>query len=290
MILFTLIMSLMTDAIFTEENNRVIGEMVSSALSFLTQPITFSWGRSYTLYFQGAALIVALIAIIVNGIRSNILINGGTEDESAGHYIFRSLWPIAVIAATPTIVGLITSLVSFIINDLMLAATGIDYGRLVKAVVALNTTPVLQIFSIIGMIAVIYYTVTVAFQCIKRQLQLTVLSIIGPAVAATTISENNSGDFITLMKEMIGIGVITALQLSLLISAIAIPAMDAFSGWPGPVQLLVIVGVFAAIKQLPRWIERYTLAPQVSGQGGAGRSVMMAAGFAGRSAIAKAIR
>ena len=54
-------------------------------------------------------------------------------------------------------------------------------------------------------------------------------------------------------------------------------------------QPLVIVGVFAAIKQIPKWVERYTLAPQVSGQGG-GRSVMMAAGFAGRSAITKAVR
>lgn len=290
MILFSLLLSFFVDAIFTDENNLIVGEMVSTALTYITQPITFSWGRVFMGYFQGAALLVALIAIVINGVCTKILINGGTEDESAGHYIFRSIWPIAVIAATPTIVGFVTSLVSYVINDLMLSATGIDYGKLLSTLILLNANPVMQVFSIIGMIAVIYYTITVAFQCVKRQLQMAVLSIIGPLVAISTVSENNSGDFITLMKEIAGIGVITALQLSLLISAIAIPAMDFFRIWPGPVQLFMLVGIFASIKQLPRWIERYTLAPQVSGQGGAGRGAMMAAGFMGRSAITRAVR
>ena len=114
--------------------------------------------------------------------------------------------------------------------------------------------------------------------------------MIGPAVAAMTVSENNAGDFVTLMKEMVGTGMITALQLAMLITAIALPATSAWSLIPGMAQPFVIVGVFAAIKQVPKWIERYTLAPQVSGQGGAGRSVMMAAGFAGKSAITKAVR
>lgn len=290
MIIFQLLLSLFIDAIFTDENNAIIGSIVGSVLAFITQPITFGWGRAFTLYLQGAALIVAMGAVVVNGIKTGILINGGTEDESAGHYIFRSIWPIAVIAGCPTILGWVTTIVHLIISDLTVAATGIDYGNVLKVLVLMQTNDITKIISVIGLIVVIYYTVTVMLQCVKRQVQLSLLAIIGPAVAAMTVSENNAGDFMTLMKEMVGTGVITALQLAMLMSAIALPATSVWSVIPGMAQPLVIVGVFAAIKQIPKWVERYTLAPQVSGQGGGGRSVMMAAGFAGRSAITKAVR
>lgn len=290
MIIFQLLLSLFIDAIFTDENNAIIGSAVSSVLAFITQPITFGWGRAFTLYLQGAALIVALAAIVVNGIKTGILINGGAEDESAGHYIFRSIWPIAVIAGCPTILGWVTTIAHLIISDLTVAATGIDYGNVLKVLVLMQTNDITKIISVIGLIVVIYYTVTVMFQCVKRQLQLTVLSVIGSAVAVMTVSENNAGDFMTLMKEMVGTAIITALQLATLMSAIALPATSVWSVIPGMAQPFVIVAIFAAIKQIPKWVERYTLAPQVSGQGGAGRSVMMAAGFAGRSAITKAVR
>ena len=235
-------------------------------------------------------MLVAVIAIVVNGVKTNIWLNGGTEDESVGHYIFRSVLPLAIIAGTPTMMGFVTTSVNYLVNDLMLGSTGIDYGKVLSVLVLMQSNPFTQIVSIVGMIMVIYYTITVLYQCVKRQVQLSILSIIGPAVAATTVSENNAGDFMTLLKEMFGIGVITALQLAMLLSAIALPATEAFSIIPGVGQPFVIVGIFAAVKHVPRWIERYALAPSVSGQGGAGRVAMMAAGMGARSAITKAVR
>ena len=290
MILFNLLLSLFVDAIFTDENNAVVGQLVSSVLSYMTQPIVYGWGRAFTLYLQGAALLVALAAVVVNGIKTGILINGGTEDESAGHYIFRSIWPIAVIAACPTIMGWVTMLVNFVVNDLMLASTGIDYGAVLASLIRMQNNSITQIISIIGLVLVIYYTVTVVSQCLWRQAQLAVLSIIGPAVAAATVSENNAGDFVTLVKEMVGTGVITALQIAMLLSAIAFPATSAWGDVPVLLQPILLVILFGAIKRVPKWVERYTLAHQASGAGGAGRTVSMAAGFLGRSAIMRAVR
>lgn len=289
MIIFNLLLSFFVDAIFTDENNEALGQMINQVVAVITQPITFSWGPAFMVYFQGISLLIAIAAVIVNGIKNGILINGGTEDESVGHYIFRSSWPIAIIAATPLIMTTATTVANYAIDDLSMSATGIDYGETLKAVLLMQGNPVTQIIGIIGAIAVIYYTVTVIFQCVKRQIQLTVLSIIGPLVAAATVSENNSGDFVMLLKEMAGTAVITALQISLLLSAISLPATTGFvSAIPTAIQPFLIVGVFGAIKHLPRWIERYALAPQVSG-GGMGR-VTMAAAYAGRSMISKAVK
>lgn len=290
MIIFGLMMSLFVDALFTDENNAAIGELVNQVIAFITQPVTFAWGRAFTLYFQGVALTIAVFAIAVNGIRSGILINGGTEDESAGHYIFRSLWPVAVIAGSPAIFSFVTAGVGVLIDDLAPSATGIDFGALISSLMAMQSNVVTQIVCIFGGLAVVYYTVTIVLHCIKRQYQLAVLSVIGPLVAAMTVSENNSGDMVTLLKEMLGIGVTTALQLALLMTAIALPGSGALDGIPLPIQPFAIVAAFGAIKQMPRWIERYSLAPAVSGSNGVGRAATMAAGFIGRSAISKAMR
>lgn len=290
MILFELFRSFITDGVLSDANNNAISEVLNLVISFITQPVTYSFGRAFTVYFQGVALLIASVVIVVKGITTGILINGGTEDQSVGNYIYQSLKPIILIALTPSIMSLVTTLVHYLINDLMVPLTGIDFGTLLLSILSLNSNPITSLIGGICAIAVIYYTITVILQCIKRQFQLAIFAIVGPLLAAITASENNAGDFVSLLKEMGGIGLITVLQLACLMAAITLPATPFFTDLTGVLQPFFVVASFAAIKQIPKWIERYTLVPTVAGQGSAMRTISIAAASFGRSAISKAVR
>jgi|GEM_PF-3445155 hypothetical protein len=256
-----LLAGFLVDWLFKESGLQdAIAEVVAGIITAITSPITFAWASAFTYYFQGVALIIAIVAIMFNGIR--LFGDNGTANESVGHYLWKSTWPLALIAGCPAIFSAMTNLVSKVISDLTGAATqAVDYGALLAYFIGLGTSGPLSIIWAIGAIVVIYYTVTVLFQCVKRQIQLAVLSIIGPLVAASTAGETTAGDFVTILKEMLGIGVITSLQIVLLMSAISLPST--FSN----INPFLVVALFASIKHLPAWINRYALAPAVSGGG-----------------------
>lgn len=282
MFLLLMISSLFSDGIFSAVGNAAIGSVVNAAVSVVAQPVEFSWGPMMTSYCQGIALVIAFFVIVVNGVKTGILVNGSSEDESVGYYLFRSMWPLAVIACSPAILASICTAVELIIADLSVSATSIDYTAMLSEMFSVRINPVTTVISGICALVAVYYTVVVIGQCIRRQFQLTVLSIIGPLVAATTVSESNSGDFVTLMKEMLGTGLVTALQVAALFAAISLPVSASFD-WavPSVLQPFVIAAAFGACKWIPDWIESYTKIPSVASRGN-GRTAMMAVSL-GRS-------
>lgn len=273
-------------------------------LKFATTPIQFGFGAVFTTYFQGVALVIAAIIIIVNGITKGYLLNGGTQDMSTGAYIWRSIWPIALIAACPTIVGALNGLIANVISDLVPAAsTGEVFGNaisglwkaggkvvnwsavdisnpaLTDAAAAVDGTNKL-IGGLIGLLlqlVLIYYWITITFQIVKRMVQLSYLSIISPLIAAGTAADSTTGDFMTLIKEMAGIGVIIVLQASSFFAILA---------WLGagemefnPASILLLMALLAAVKQLPAWVQRYTLAAPVSRGDSVASSMRKGAGY-----------
>ena len=297
MIIGNLLYALIVDYLFGEIIAGGMADVMGAFIGWVTRPLRFAWGQAISVYFQGIALVIAIVVIVVNGVARGYLRCGGTQDMSSGAYIFRSLWPVALIAACPSLMGALTDVISTVIADATGGlATTETFRDMVTVFVELSSgaTVIGPILVAICALVITYYIVTVLFQCVKRQLQLAVYSVIAPLIAATTVADSSSGDFVTLLKEMFGIAVITVMQLSALMAAISAPATikqmlaeDASCVFIVP---LVSVALFAAVKQIPTWIERYTLAPAVGGGGSVGRSVGTAVMFGGRSAITSLLR
>lgn len=298
MIIGNLLTALLVDFIFGDLIANSMADVMGAFISWVTQPLEFAWGQALTVYFQGISLAIAIVVIFVNGIVRGYLRNGGTQDMSSGAYIFRSLWPIALIAACPALMSALTGIISNIISD---ATGGLATAETFRGLVSVFTTlivssaitPVGSLVIAICSLIITYYTITVLFQCVKRQLQLAVYSVIAPLIAALTVADSSAGDFITLLKEMVGVAVITIVQLAALMAAIAAPQTISSMLAEDPAAIFIVpfvsCALFAAVKQIPSWIERYTLAPTVGNGGSVGRSVGMGAAFAGRAAITKLV-
>lgn len=265
-----------------------VPEVIMSVFRLAASPVTFPWVGQVQLFFQGLALAICLIVIIVKGLSSNIMIPGSSGERSLVAYIWRSFWPVGVIVATPALLAVVLDM-SY---QVAASFTADVDANLVEMFVNAAAWTVLTggiggaVSAILFLVSLVYIT-TVLFQCIKRQIQLVVLSCIAPLVATMTVSESNAGDFVVIIKEMLGIGVITALQILMLLSAVTVPCNTTFASDFGLLSPLVVVAVFSAIKQMPKWIERYTLAPSVTG--GGGRAVSMAGGMVARGAIMRAV-
>lgn len=270
------------------QTDTQVPEFIMLVFRLAASPVTFPWVGQVQLFFQGLALAICLIVVIVKGLTSNIMLPGTSGERSLIAYVWRSFWPVAVIVATPALLALILDVVYQIVSSL---TTDIDANMIELFVNAsawsVLAGPIGAAVSAILFLVSLFYITTVLLQCIKRQVQLVVLSCIAPLVATVTISESNAGDFVVIIKEMLGIGVITALQILLLLSAITVPCNTTFTTDFGLLSPLVVIAVFSAIKQMPKWIERYTLAPSVAG--GGGRMASMAGGAAVRGAIMKAV-
>lgn len=279
--------------------DEAFNELFNQFFILVTQPMTFPWAENAQLYFQAIALGIVVLVLIVKAITGGIIGNGSSGGgEGFFGFVFRNLWPVAVVAFIPLIISTVTDLSARIIFDLA-AHSELNYfssfldGPMMGYFFSWSEgSPVGRIIFFILVIVSLFYTISVILQCVKRQFQLCFLSIVAPLIAAVTISENNAGDFVTIMKEIIGIGVITALQIlalescySIAISSVAIT--DTF----GIMAPFVIMAAFSAIKRLPQWIERYTLAPSVSGGSSAlGRMGGIAVGAGARSAISSVVK
>ena len=296
MVIGKLLVALIVDFLFGDLIANSMAEVMGVFISWVTRPLEFAWGQALMSYFQGISLAIAIVVIFINGLVKGYLRNGGTQDMSSGAYIFRSLWPIALIAACPALMSALTSIITAVISD---ATTGLatteSFRDLVTVFVSLMATsgisPVGTIVIAVCALIITYYIITVLFQCVKRQLQLAIYSVIAPLIAALTVADSSAGDFITLLKEMFGVAVITVIQLAALMAAISTPATISAMLLEDPASVLIVpfvsTAVFAAVKQIPNWIERYTLAPTVGNSTAMSRTAGMTAMFAGRSAIGK---
>lgn len=270
---------------------------IDAALCMITTPFTFDWITSLTTVFQGVAIAVVLIIVTAKGITSGILLHGGSEDESVGHYLYQSFLPIALIAATPFLTSAIiqatTSFVRIVNHSSseQLASSIIDRLNNSLGDVSVLITGIIFIVTL-------YYICTISFQCIKRWIQLMILSVLTPLVCIFTATEDSS-DYVTILKSMASVGVITALQVLLLASAPAMPELGASIAQASHIAALeavlapagsafLTIGLLAAIKQVPNWIEKYTYASTVAGRGGIGHHVSSTVRAA--SSVVRAVR
>ena len=262
---------------------KSLGEPLTELINLCCTPLSFDWTQSLMTAMQGVAIGIVVIIVIVRGIVTGILLEGGSEDESIGHYIFTSFVPVALIAACPVIVAAITQATSGMLSSFInasdvgdaLATSWIDQvSALFDSYRVDDNSATSGIFAtwkmldgglVIGFILVIislYYLVCISMQCLKRWIQLEVLSVIMPLVAIMTALED-SGDYIALLKSMFMTGVITILQLAGLVSIGGLMKLGADSLG----MIFLMVAGLGAIKQIPAWIEKYTNIASVAGHG-----------------------
>ena len=265
-------------------------EIIDTLAKLVVTPMSFDWVAGLTTAFQFIAVAVVLIIVMVKGVTSGILLNGGSEDESVGHYLFKSFVPIALIAATPVITSTIITITTGLVARVFTSCSTTDFAT--KVVDNAFGTGGVSGFGIIFFFIYLYYIVTICFQCIKRWIQLEALSVLVPITCIFTATEDSS-DYVTILKSMALTGVTTSLQILFLFSVPAIPAVGMALGSGTGSQMiygwLLTAAAFAAIKQVPQWIEKYTYGSSVSGRGN-GVSNAIILGTRGGSAVARIAR
>lgn len=267
-----------------DELRDQLAEGINSIIRICCMPFSFDWSAPLMTTFQGVAIGIVALIVILRGIFTGILLEGGSEDESVGHYLFTSLVPVAIIAATPAITsalaGATTSLVCAFTNQNLGLPTINGYMDLIaRDGVGLGDL----LLEVVFLLVMGYYIICICMQCLRRWIQLEVLSVIMPLVAVMTALEDSS-DFLTLMKSMLFSGVVTVLQLAGFCSVGALSSWAAsMPGIPGSCSLFVVVAAFGAIKQIPSWVEKYTYVGSAAGHGnGASHFIYAARGFSGR--------
>ena len=265
----------------------------------------FAWANTVTLYLQALALGIFIIMKVVVGIKDGIFSEGGdpTTGESAGQWLFRSLKGLIIICAMPSLMRWTAGFSMAVAADI--ASNGADtvfstfiQNTMVNTALALGGGPVAVLWSLLVAIIMLYYICVIFFQLIKRQLQLIALSLIAPLVAITSGTRDTS-DLGTLMKEAVSLGIVSGLQLLMVLTAMAFgPASFISLDIEQTLSLSNIVllkiapfiqiAIFSGIKKFPDWIERFTSVVSVSGN--SGRVAAGGAAYAARSLLVRAAR
>lgn len=296
---------------FCKNQAADFGKWIDSVFALVSQPFEFDWLSTLMTEFQGIAIIVVFVIVAVRGVTTGILLTGGSQDESVGHYLFTSFVPIALIAATPAIVGAVCQATTALVASVssVSAGHGADVCQTILASVVADDAGfgISPILCFIICIAVIYYAFSITLQCVKRWALLEVLSLIAPLVCITTATEDN-GSYVTLLKSMFATGLITMVQLLLFYSAtcalgvgsdLAASAAPHLAGG-GAYDLadiygpMLVVALLSASKNCPQWIERYTDTASMPGRGGIARTlgsgIRTARALGGMTGLSRAVR
>lgn len=262
----------------------------------VTTPFEFDWVSTFMTFYQAVAIAIIFIIVMARGIAGGIFGEATGQGEGPLAYLARSFVPILLVAATPAIVGVVTTVTTGIARAV--ASTGNEgfATALLTQLYAIlaGTSPMAPsvpgIVTAIVLLATLYYVIVICSQCLSRWVQLTVYSIITPLTCIFTAAED-SGDYVSILKSMSYTGVVTVIQLLLLQSAAYMPAAgaailaDAELGLAASAAALSVaqmgsvmltIAVLGATKQVPSWIEKFTCVPSVAGRGNVGRATSSA--------------
>lgn len=271
----------------------VVTPWVDVLFALVATPFEFDWVSTFLTFFQAVAVVIIFVIVMVRGVTSGIFGEASGQGEGPLLYLMRSFVPIFLVAATPSIVGAVTSVTTGMVRSFAASSSGGFATSLVDSIFSimagsnpLVATPAL-VTSVV-LVVMLYYLITVCAQCLSRWVMLAVYSIITPLTCIFTAVEDSS-DYVTILKSMAYTGVVTVIQLLLLQSATAMPgAGSSIMSGVGAVlsvdsdtlalmgSVMLTIAVLGSAKQVPNWIEKFTAAPSVAGRGNVGRMVPMA--------------
>ena len=217
---------------------QLIADSIQNFFSPLCQ-VLFSWSTDYLtipyvntviLGLQGISAF-AVVAIRVGvGISSGILLSGGNREQSLGEYVFKSILALVVVAVMPALCALVIRFGNLIYQDVIGGTGGIaeslawftipddvDLGSLSTASELGSSI----LWALVGMLVVVVLCFAVGFQFVRRQVEMLVISIVGPIVAAYSATENDSSQVLDLLKKLFGLCCMQWMQYLLVQIALA---------------------------------------------------------------------
>lgn len=267
----------------------VVTPWIDVFFALVTTPFEFDWVATFLTFFQSVAIAVIFVIVMVRGITSGVFGEAFGQQVRPELYLARSFVPIFLVAATPAIVGVVTTVTTGIAQAV--ASTGNEgfATALVNQLLGQNAAGEVTLMSInpaiaaVSLVIALYYVTCICAQCLSRWVQLTAYSIITPLTCIFTALEDSS-DYVTILKSMSFAGIITVIQLLLLQSAAYMPVAGARIvsaaslplGMPEATMatmgsVMLTVAVLGATKQVPNWIEKFTASAGVAGRGSFGR-------------------
>lgn len=251
----------------------------------------FQWGTDYTAipyvgqiiaYLQGAAVLGVIILRVAAGIRSGLLRGGGSYEFSFGEYVYKTLIALVLVAAMPTLCKWVISFGKLLFDYIYSATGGISSATAFFSMDGINVTDMSSagfafLFMLLGVLAIVVMAIRCAYQFIKRQIEMLVVSLIAPIVAVYAATEDDAGQVFDLLKQLFGLVCQQWIQYVLVMVAIGVgqawvAAGSTFAGSAGGL-FLATIAMFGAAGQIPQLVDRYTF----GGRGGRGMGAYLAA-------------
>ncbi len=217
-------------------------ELMSSFMNAFLIPLSsvlFEWSTDYlsipyvnsVIVGLQAIAIVAVVAIrVANGINSGILLRGGNHESSLGEYIYRTIAALVVVALMPLFCNLVMKLGNAIFNDVITGAgtvsdclswmtlgdnwdidnIGASDDGVIKAC----------LWAVLGALICCILTVGCGYQFVRRQVEMLVVSIVGPIVAVYYATEEDQSQVYDLLRKLFALCCIMWLQYLLVIVAL----------------------------------------------------------------------
>ena len=209
-------------------------ELISSCLNDFLIPLTsvlFTWSTDYlsipyvntVIVGLQAIAIIAVVAIrVANGINSGILLRGGNHESSLGEYVYQTIAALVVVALMPLLCNLVMKLGNAIFNDVVTGAGTIGETMSwmtlgdnwnVDSIGSLTDEAVTAaLWALIGLIIMVILTIACGYQFVRRQVEMLVVSIIGPIVAVYYATEDDKSQVYDLLRKLFALCCIMWLQ------------------------------------------------------------------------------
>ena len=209
-------------------------ELISSCLNDFLIPLTsvlFTWSTDYlsipyvnsVIVGLQAIAIVAVVAIrVANGINSGVLLRGGNHESSLGEYIYQTIAALVVVAMMPLLCNLVMKFGNAIFTDVV-SGTGTvadamswmtlgdewDTENIGKSD---DKVVIAALWSLVGLVVMVVFTIGCGYQFVRRQVEMLVVSIIGPIVAVYYATEDDKSQVYDLLRKLFALCCIMWLQ------------------------------------------------------------------------------
>lgn len=206
--------------------SEVICDMISNFLSPLCQ-VLFDWSTDFMtipyvntiiLGLQGLAIVAVIIIRVGIGITSGILLKGGNQEVSIGEYFFKTIVAIIIVALMPmlcrTVINFGTMLYQDIIGGAGSISDALSWFTIGDDIDFSGADEIgsLILWLMIGCLLIVILCFACGYQFVRRQIDMLVVSIIGPIVSVYAATENGMDQVTDLLKKLFGLCCIQWLQ------------------------------------------------------------------------------
>lgn len=291
-------------------------ELINSALSDFLVPLCstmFQWSTDYlsipyvntvVLGLQALAIVAVVAIRIANGVTSGILLSGGNREGSLGEYIFKTLSALIVVATMPILCNLVMKFGNFMFADVIHGAGSVadsmswmtlgDNWDTDKISSADDQLVHAALWSCLGLFVMVIFTFACGYQFLRRQVEMLVVSLIGPIVAVYSATEDDTNQVYDLLRKLFALCCIMWIQYLLVkialefgFSWISMATVEnnnllatLFQG-DGAVRFMFCLAFFMTALTVPSLVEQFSFGNGGSRVGGVAVGAVVSRAFRG---------